>query len=101
LGQVIDLERGRVEALARELAPALRRRGSLVAETADLDDVERWRRAARRAGRMLGWRMRTGLVAGSGRVWAVSEDFPVDEAAQREAMRRVKAAIDYGDPPLS
>lgn len=97
MGQVVDLERQRVEALARDLVPVLRERGALYAETADLDDVERWRRAARRAGRLLGWRVRTGLIAGDERVWAISEDFPMDERAQREAMRRAMAALNYGD----
>lgn len=97
MGRLIDLERERVEVLARELVPALRERGSLSAETAELADVERWRRAARRAGRLLGWRVRTGVMAEGSRVWAVSEDFPLSDEALRDAAERVAAAIDYGD----
>lgn len=97
MGQVVDLEQQRVEALARDLLPLLRERGSLMADVVDLHDAERWRAAARRAARILGWRVRTGLVPEGPRVWATSEDFPVAEAEQREAMRRVVAALDYGD----
>ncbi len=97
MGRVVDLERERVEALARELAPMLRERGSLMADTADLDDVERWRAAARRAGRLLGWRVRTGVVAEGTRVWASSDDFPVTDEWRREAAERVMAALDYSD----
>ncbi len=97
MGTLIDLERERVEALARELLPVLRERGSLMADVVDLDDLERWRKAARRAGRLLGWRVRTGVVAEGTRVWASSDDFPVTDEWRREAMRRAMAALDYGD----
>ncbi len=97
MGQVVDLERRRVEDLARELLPLFQERGTIAVATADVEDVERWRRAARRAGRLLGWRMRTGVVDGA-MVWAGSDDFPVTDEWRREAAQRMMAALDYGDP---
>lgn len=76
MGQVVDLERRQVEALARQLVPELRERWSLIVDATALDNVDRWRRAARRAGRILDWHVRTGLVADGARVWAASDDFP-------------------------
>lgn len=101
MGRLIDLERQRVEALARDLVPLLQEQGSIGVATSEVDNVERWRRAARRAGRLLGWHMRTGVTSDGELVWALSEDFPMSEAEQHEAMRRVMAALDYGDahPP--
>ncbi|MCA1696961.1 MAG: hypothetical protein LC749_20815 [Actinobacteria bacterium] len=86
MGRVVDLEREQVEALARQLVPTLRERGSVVANTAGLGDVDRWRKAARRAGRMLGWRVRTGLEADGARVWAASDDFQPSPSAERAAI---------------
>ncbi len=76
--------------------PLFRERGTIAVSTAEVEDVERWRRAARRAGRLLGWRMRTGVVDGA-MVWAGSDDFPVTDEWQREAAERISAAVDYGD----
>src|SRR5262245_19204961 len=53
-GLVTDLERERVERLARELVPALRTNGFLSVPLDDISNVERWRAAARRAARLLG-----------------------------------------------
>jgi len=97
MGQVVELEQRRVEALARELVPLFRERGTVAVATADVEDVERWRRAARRAGRLLGWHMRTGVVDRA-MVWAGSDDFPVTDQWQREAAERIRTALDYGDP---
>lgn len=83
MGRVVDLEAQRVEALARELIPMLRERGSVMATTAGLPNLDRWRKAARRAGRMLGWQVRTGFVAGDARVWVTSDDFEPSEADER------------------
>lgn len=70
-GHVIDLERVRVERLAGEIAGQLRDHGgSILRLAADVDDVGRWRRAARRAGRQLGVSIRTGVSADRTRVWA-------------------------------
>ena len=87
--RVVDLERRKVEALALELASLLREHGSLVVSTSKLDSVDRWRAAARRAGRILGWHVRTALSVQEARVWAASDDFPVSEADHKEAARRL------------
>jgi hypothetical protein len=76
VGRVVDLEAQRVEQLAVELAPVLPERGVVVANIADLENVDRWRRAARRAGRLLGWSVRTGVTSDGARVWAASDDWP-------------------------
>jgi hypothetical protein len=80
MARVADLEAARVEALAAELVPVLRDRGAIVVDVERLDSVERWRRAARRAGRLLGWHMRTGLSRDGRRVWAATDDWPVPSA---------------------
>jgi hypothetical protein len=68
---VVDFERARVEALARELAAEFQRvnRGVLVVDATTVESVDRWRRAARRAGRLLGIHVRTGLT--ETRLWMV------------------------------
>ena len=74
---VPDLEDRRVARLADELATELRHRGQLLVHTDDLHDVDRWRRAARRAARRLGWHVRTGV---SGTV----EDFTLRRTTLRD-----------------
>lgn len=70
---VIDLEHARVERLAREIARQLRAGGGSVCRlVVDIDDVERWRRGARLAGRILGMPVRTGVSDDREKVW-VSE----------------------------
>lgn len=91
---VIDLELVRVARMAKELVPDLEVGGIVRAAVEELDDVERWRRAARRAGRSLGWRIRTGVSAGW--VWAVSEDWEPPPGADREAARLFSALIAPG-----
>src|SRR5262249_1858324 len=76
MGKVSDLERQRVERLAHELAPVLRDRGQAHTGPGN-EDVDRWRPAARRAGRLLGVPVRTGRGPDSG-AWAVL-DRPVSE----------------------
>ena len=88
---VVDLESVRVERLAQELVESLRAAGSAHATIADVDDIERWRRAARRAGRLLGWRVRTGVS--SDRVWATSEDWLPGPGADWKAARTFAALI--------
>ena len=70
---VVDLERARVEALARELVTVYRGvgQGCLVVDVSTVESVERWRRAARRAGRLLGIHVRTGLSYDGRCVWMV------------------------------
>ncbi len=70
-GRVVDLERVRVERLAGEIAGQLRLGGGRVLRLTDnVDDVDRWRRAARRAGRVLGMPIRTGVSLDRRKVWA-------------------------------
>ena len=97
VGQVVDLERRQIEALARQILPVLLEHGSLVVNTDKVHDVERWRKAARRAGRMLGWHVRTGVIADGARVWAASNDFPVTEADRKAAAKRVEDFL-FGPP---
>jgi hypothetical protein len=70
---VVDLERARVEALARELVSLYREAGQgfLVVDVSTVESVERWRRAARRAGRLLRIHVRTGLSYDGQCVWMV------------------------------
>ena len=70
-GRIVDLERVRVDRLAEEIAAQLEAHGgSILRLTTDVDDVERWRRAARKAGRRLGVTVRTGISADRSKVWA-------------------------------
>jgi hypothetical protein len=72
--RVIDLEDARVDRLVPGIIEELQAHGGALADVSALDSVERWRRAARRAGRSLGWRIRTGVS--HGRAWAACEDWP-------------------------
>lgn len=93
MAKVVKLERQRVEALAHELAPVLRDHGYVLADLGDVEDVDRWRRAARRAGRLLGWRVRTRLSRDGRRVWAASDDWPTPPGAHQDAARRLDALL--------
>ena len=73
-GRVVDLEEVRVERLVLGIVEELQAHGGALADVNALDSVERWRRAARRAGRLLGLRIRTGVS--HGRAWAACEDWP-------------------------
>lgn len=87
--KAIPIEQGRVAALARTLRPELERSGEVLAWTADLDDVDRWRAAARQAARDMGSRVRT-FVSDDGRaVWAVLLGHEHDPGALRDAMVRL------------
>ena len=60
--------------LAQEIAAQIvAGQGSVVRWTAELPDVDDWRRAARRAGRLLGVRIRTGVSDDGTKVWVVDE----------------------------
>ena len=60
--------------LAEEIAAQIvAGHGSMVRWTAELADIEDWRRAARRAGRTLGVRVRTGVSDDGTKVWVVDE----------------------------
>ena len=103
MGTVIDLEAERVEAFARDLAPVLPGRRVLSSwMKADVGDLDRWRRAVRRAGRLLGWRIRTGPSADGRRTWANSPDYePADR--HRDAGDAIEARLftadAHGPPP--
>ena len=79
---MVDLEAVRVEQLVAPIADELRIRGAAVATVED-HERDRWRRAARQAGRQLGWRVRTGFSGD--RAWAVSEDWEPAPEADRYA----------------
>jgi hypothetical protein len=70
---VIDLRRRRIERLADELEPFLRR-GHAVVEVDRVPSAEEWRAAARLAARQCGWRVRTGMSRGRERVFAARID---------------------------
>lgn len=60
--------------LAQEIAAQIvAGQGSVVRWTAELPDVNDWRRASRRAGRLLGVRIRTGVSDDGTKVWVVDE----------------------------
>jgi len=95
--QVVNLDRVRLKHLARLLEPSLVS-GRTVFIEADLQDApERWRRAARLAGRINGWRVRTGLLPG-GRVWAVRIDGSrhMDEQLTAARLAYLGATLDHG-----
>jgi hypothetical protein len=96
---VVDIEAVRIERIANELVEHLRANGSVKAALADVEDVDRWRRGARRAARELGWRIRTGVSSES--VWAVSENWlPGPGADWRAARRFAELIVPRGTPPL-
>ena len=88
---VIDLEAVRVRRLASQLGDALQLSGVMRVRADEVDDAARWRRAARRAGRDRGWRVRTGESAGW--LWAASEDWQPGPDADRRAARLVASLI--------
>ena len=68
--------------MSQQLMPVLRERGAIVVDAEQLDNVDRWRRAARRAGRLLGSQMSTGVSHDGRRVWAGSDDWPGQAAPE-------------------
>lgn len=64
------------------------------ADAVNIEDVGRWRRAARLAGRRLRERIRTGVAADGARVWAVSLDHEVTEGDLTRAGRAMDALLD-------
>lgn len=64
--------REQLDLLAKEIADQITTgQGSVVRWTSSVDDVETWRKAARRAGRVLGVSIRTGVSDDHTRVWAI------------------------------
>lgn len=70
---VVDLRRRRIERLADELEPFLRR-GHAVVEVDRVPSADEWRAAARLAARRNGWQVRTGLSRVKGRAFAARVD---------------------------
>ena len=87
--KVSELEQRRVERLAAELLPTLRDQGQLIVARAGIDDIDRWRAAARLTVRRLGWHCRTGTSRGV--AWVVVEDWP--HADRGDALRLVTTAL--------
>ena len=77
---VMDLRRRRIERLAVELARVLASTNYLIVEVNELDSVDEWRAAARRAARERGWKVRTGFGQTGQQVLAVR----VDDEAERK-----------------
>lgn len=94
MGKVVDLEDRKMRALADELVPVLRDRGSIILNATKVDDVDRWRRAARLAGRRLGCRIRTGAAKDGSRVWAASLDYELTDEDRRRAGLAMDALFD-------
>jgi hypothetical protein len=95
---VIKLEEWVLDSIARRLAPVLAETGIVKADVAEIESVERWRKAARRAGRQLGYPVRTAVSTDGGMVWAVLER-PVEPGEQAEAANRVATMI-FGPRPF-
>lgn len=74
----------------------LRRDGSVVVSTADVGDVEEWRRAIRRACRAAGLRIRTGVTA-NGLAWVDHLDHVVTTAEMQAVARTFHNAL-AGEP---
>lgn len=92
MAEVVDIERVRVDRLAAELLPVIRDAfagpGMLKVSTADIDDVDRWRRSARACARTLGVTCSTSVSADGSFVWIVDTSpvtFP-DQVRERHAI---------------
>jgi hypothetical protein len=103
-----ELEQRRLDQLTDELeaqmATELPSRGVVVARVDQVEDVDRWRAAARRAARRTGVSIRTGLSGDGSTVWIVdhSPRHPTQDEANLE---RLVDALDRrfpgpGRPPL-
>ncbi len=96
--KVVNLQRERERRLAEQLAPMLEGSYAVVLASS-LDSVEEWRAAARIAGRVNGWRVRTGFTGDGERVWAVRDDLEPDEHDLRAAADRVSDLLFGPAPP--
>lgn len=92
MAKVIDIERVRVDRLADDLLPLIRHAfagpGMLKVSTADIEDVDRWRRAARACARQLGVTCSTSVSADGSFVWIVDTS-PVTFPEQVRARRSI------------
>ncbi len=91
--KVVDIDKARAERLAHDIAAQLREHGYAIVATNEVESVDLWRRAARRAGRLLGWRVSTKLSSDGERVLCVSSDFPVPPGSGRAAADRFAALL--------
>ena len=87
-----------VDRLAHELAPVLDDRGIVMANVSEVDNVERWRKGARRAGRLLGYPVRTAISTDGTTVWAVLER-SAQAGEQADAANKVATMI-FGSRPF-
>ena len=85
---VVNLERRMVERLALELEPRIRKRGTLAADVEEVGNVERWRKAARLAGRNLGQPVRTMVSSDRSTVYAFLNR-PVEFGERADAAQQV------------
>ncbi|MBA2644665.1 MAG: hypothetical protein H0U80_04400 [Solirubrobacterales bacterium] len=94
MAKVVDIERVRVDRLAADLLPAIREAfagpGIYKAPTADIEDINRWRRAARACARQLGVSCSTSVSTDGSFVWVVDTS-PVTFPEQVRARRSVDA----------
>lgn len=92
MAKVVDIERVRVDRLAADLLPLVRDAfagpGMLKVATADIEDVERWRRAARACARTLGVSCSTSVSGDGSFVWIVDTS-PVTFPDQVRARRSI------------
>jgi hypothetical protein len=91
--KVVGIGSGRIERIARTLAPELAGGHVVSVATSSVDDVGEWRAAARKVARTLGEPIRTGITADGSRVWAtllrpVTVEDPRRGAGPRRAVRR-------------
>ncbi len=95
MGRVVDIERVKLDRLADELLPAIRvafaGQGVYRMSTVGIDDVARWRRAARACARELGLRCSTGVSADGSFVWIV--DTSPATFQQQVRARRIMAEL--------
>ncbi len=93
---MIRLEDRMVERIARDLLPRLAR-GSVVVPVDEIDNVERWRKGARRAGRLLGQSVRT-MVSSDGTTVFAFLNRKVERGDQAKAANLVASLI-FGSGP--
>lgn len=95
MAKVVDIERVRVDRLADELLPAIRDAfagpGMYRVATADIEDVDRWRRAARLCARQIGVSCSTSVSADGSFVWIVDESPP--SISQRARAERISETL--------
>lgn len=97
MSRVTDIERVRVDRLAAELLPVIRDAfagpGIYKVATDGVEDVGRWRRAARSCARQLGVSCETSVSADGAFVWVVDTS-PVTFPDQVRERRAITALFD-------